>query len=302
MRRLTEVDAQAGAAVPLATHGMRQVAARSVPATDQAPMASHCWVIEEEALFLEVAGVGTYTLMWTRTDAASAVGFLPEDGVLGDAREPDALALTTGFLFTEGLIERLEDVAEIAACPDTPAVVRIRLIDPARVRTNRRGGLIASACGICGGVDGVAALGDGIAAVPDRLRIAPRRVQRLMTLMERRQFVFNATGGAHGAALFGADGGVIATAEDLGRHNALDKVIGKRLLRRLSTDGCGVLLSGRVSLEMIAKSARAGIELVAAVSAPSSLAIEAAERFGITLCAFVRDGRLTAFSHPHRLN
>lgn len=290
------------AAAPVVAHGMRKVAARSIPALHAAPVAAHCWVIEEEALFLDVEGVGTYTLMWSRTDAPAAAGFLPGDGLLADGGQSDALALAAGFLLTEGLIERLADVAQIAACPDTPSVVRIRLVDPSRVRTHRRGGLIASACGLCGGVDGVTALGAGIAPVADRLRIAPPGVQQLMALMERRQVVFSATGGAHAAALFDAEGRVLATAEDLGRHNALDKVIGRRLLSGLPTAGCGAVLSGRVSLEMIAKSARAGIELVAAVSAPSSLAIDAAERFGITLCGFVRNGRLTAFSHPHRLD
>jgi FdhD protein len=93
----------------------------------------------------------------------------------------------------------------------------------------------------------------------------------------------------------------VTFAEDIGRHNALDKVIGACLLRRLSPAGHGVALSGRVSLELIGKCARAGIELVAAVSAPTSLALDAAERCGITLCAFVRDHRATVYCHPHRI-
>jgi FdhD protein len=123
-----------------------------------------------------------------------------------------------------------------------------------------------------------------------------------MLTMRGRQAIFARTGGTHAAALFNAKGTLLALAEDLGRHNALDKVIGHCLLHNLPSAGCCVLLSGRVSLEMVTKSARAGIELVAAVSAPSSMAINAARLVGITLCGFVRGDRLTAFSHPGRLD
>ncbi|MCM8884622.1 MAG: formate dehydrogenase accessory sulfurtransferase FdhD, partial [Candidatus Thiodiazotropha sp.] len=93
-----------------------------------------------------------------------------------------------------------------------------------------------------------------------------------------------------------------AVAEDLGRHNALDKVIGASLLSGEGFEARGVLLSSRLSLEMVTKAVRAGLEIVAAVSAPTSLAIEVAERFGVTLCGFVRKGRLTVYSHPHRID
>ena len=258
--------------------------------------------MEEQALFIEVTDVGTYTLMWTRTDAAAVSGYLAADGVLGDQPEPDALALTAGFLFTEGMIEHMADVAEMAVCADSPNVVRVRLGDSAPKRGNRRGGFIASSCGVCGSVDDIADLRTGLPVVACTLRIAPALLQQLMAAMESRQFVHKTTGGTHAAALFTADATLVTAAEDLGRHNALDKVIGKCLLRAYPTSGCGVILSSRVSLELIVKAARAGLEIVAAVSAPSSLAIEAAEQLGITLCGFVRNGRVTIFSHPHRLN
>ncbi len=301
MKRLHVLDRDAGAAHAQSPRGIRDVAARSIAAAHRAPALQRCWVVEEHALFVDVADVGTFTLMWTRTDAPGASGYLSGDGVLADTTEPDVLALATGFLFTEGVIDGIDDVAEMAVCPDAPDVLRVRLADPSRARTNRRGGLVASACGICGGVDRARQPGDGLAAVPDSLRLSALDLQQMMAAMESRQFIFNTTGGTHAAALFSAQREVIAAAEDLGRHNALDKVIGRRLLRRQSTRGCGVALSSRVSLEMIVKAARAGIELVAAVSAPTSLAIDTAQRLGITLCGFVRSGRMTAFTHPHRI-
>lgn len=285
----------------LATAGMRRVPSYHRAAAAQVVVEEDCWVVEEQALFIDVAEVGLYTLMWTRTDIAAAAAFLPADGVLGDAAEPEALALCAGFLLTESMIETMDDIAEMALCPDEPNLVRVRLLQPSQVNSHRRGGFVASSCGICGGVDDAGDIRDGLLPVADTLRIDPATFEPLMAALQSRQAVFNRTGGTHAAALFSAAGALLACAEDLGRHNAMDKVIGQRLLRGLPTAGCGALLSGRVSLELIIKAARAGIELVAAVSAPSSLAIEAADKLGITLCGFVRQGRLTAFSHPQRL-
>lgn len=288
-------------ALPPDTGGMRCVPSHRFPANGEAAVTEECWVVEELALFLDVAGVGLYTLMCTRTDARAAAGFLPGEGVLGDAAVPEALALCAGFLLTESMIDSLDDVASMAICPESPEVVQVRLVDPTRVRTNRRGGFVASSCGICGGVDEAGNIQGGLARVGDTLRLDAACSTPLMEEMQRLQTVFNTTGGTHAAALFSSDARLIASAEDLGRHNALDKVIGQCLLRERATAGCGAMLSGRVSLELIIKAARAGIELVAAVSAPSSMAIEAADKLGITLCGFVRQGRLTAFTHPHRL-
>jgi FdhD protein len=115
------------------------------------------------------------------------------------------------------------------------------------------------------------------------------------------QHIFRMTGGAHAAGISDSSGKISAFAEDIGRHNALDKAIGKCLLGGLPMKSCAVALSGRVSLEMVTKSARAGIELIAAVSAPTSLAIEAAERWNITLCGFVRSDKLNVYTHSKRI-
>lgn len=286
------------------TAGMRRVSSYRRTASAKVVVEEDCWVVEEQALFINIAEIGIYTLMWTRTDitaATAAAAFLPGDGVLGDVAEPEELALCAGFLLTESMIETMADIAEMSICPDAPNLVRVRLVDPSQVHSHRRGGFIASSCGICGGVDDTGDIRDGLPPVADTLRIDPATFEPLMAMLQSRQAVFNCTGGTHAAALFSADGALLASAEDLGRHNAMDKVIGQRLLRGLPTAGCGALLSGRVSLELIIKAARAGIELVVAVSAPSSLAIDAANQLGITLCGFVRQGRMTAFTHPQRL-
>ena len=119
--------------------------------------------------------------------------------------------------------------------------------------------------------------------------------------LRERQALFEACGGTHAAGIFDADGELVAHAEDTGRHNALDKAIGRCIRSGCTPAGCGVVLSGRVSLEMVAKCVRAGIELISAISAPTSLAVELADRCGVTLCAFVRETRATVFTHSQRV-
>lgn len=283
------------------THGMRSVTTRRVDGAEGAGAEALCQVIEESPLFLEVREVGVYTLMWTRTDPPQAAGFVAGDGVLGDSAEPDALALAAGFLLTEGMIHDLDEVAHMALCAESPDVVRIVLAPHARKAVRRGPGLVASACGLCGDGDAWREGGASLPAVGRTLAMPAAWLEAGMNRMKGWQRLFALTGGAHAAALFAQDGSLLSAAEDLGRHNALDKAIGRCLLRNRPTAGGWALLSGRVSVEMVAKAARAGIELLGAVSAPSSLAIETADRAGLTLCGFVREGRATAFTHPERL-
>jgi len=119
--------------------------------------------------------------------------------------------------------------------------------------------------------------------------------------MTEHQSIFYRTGGTHTAAIFNGAGSIVSLAEDIGRHNAMDKAIGKLMLAGERVQGLGVALSGRVSLEIIIKAARAGLELISAVSAPTSMAASMAEKCNITLCAFVRDERMTVYTHPQRL-
>jgi FdhD protein len=131
--------------------------------------------------------------------------------------------------------------------------------------------------------------------------ISNNRVIEVVENLKSMQQLFDITGGSHAAGIFDATGKIIVFAEDLGRHSALDKAIGKCLLEERSTKGFGTVLTGRVSLEMVTKAAKAGIELIAAVSAPTSFAIEAAQKMNITVCGFIRPGRTNIYSHPERV-
>jgi FdhD protein len=263
---------------------------------------SLCRVVEEDALLLDVEDVGHYTLMWTPTAInSSAQGFTLEDGLLGEDAQPEGLCLALGFALSEGLIERLEDIKSLSVCPENPGVVKLQLKHPEQVRTMRKNVLINSSCSICGPREILQDNALNLQCVNDSLRVNHGQFARLMMQMREGQQIFRQTGGSHAAAIFDQSGEVIAIAEDLGRHNALDKAIGMALLHRNTLTDCGVVLSSRLSLEMVLKTVRAGLQMMLAVSAPTSLAIEVGDRFGVTLCGFVRDSRATVYSHPHRV-
>jgi len=257
---------------------VRECRAVRIAGVNLAAVPEDCRVVVEQPLTITIDGVGEYTLMCTPTHTA---------------------ALAVGFAFSEGLIGGVRDIDLLYHCEDDPGVVRLRL-GRAPERLPQRNMIVASSCGLCGCVD-VAAVLASLPGVGQALAAPGAMLLALQGEMRRRQPIFAQTGGTHAAAIFTADGEIIAFAEDLGRHNALDKCIGQCLLAERPTAGRGVMLSGRVSLEMVTKAARAGLELIAAVSAPSSLAIDAAAHCGITLCAFVREDRLTVFTQPSRV-
>jgi FdhD protein len=214
--------------------------------------------------------------------------------------------LAAGFLFTEGLVAP-GDVRRVAYCEDLDGgeqrynVVTVTLerdLDPERLRRNF---YATSSCGVCG----KAALDDvEIRCAP--VSAGPQIEAAVLTALPERlreaQRVFDRTGGLHAAGLFSARGEEIAVREDVGRHNAVDKVIGERYLSGKVPLADHVLqVSGRASFEIVQKAAVAGIPIVAAVSAPSSLAVEAGERFGQTIVGFVRDGGANVYTHAERV-
>jgi FdhD protein len=214
--------------------------------------------------------------------------------------------LAVGFLFTEGLILP-GDVQRVAYCDDlgdeeqrynVVTVTLTRIFDHDRLRRNFYS---TSSCGICG----KAALEDvevRCAPVADGPVVSAETIGGLPDKLRDKQKVFDRTGGLHAAGLFTADGDLVTLREDVGRHNAVDKVIGEQLLAgRVPLAEHMLQVSGRASFEIVQKAAVAGIPIVSAVSAPSSLAVEAAERFGMTLLGFVRDGRLNVYSRPERV-
>ena len=238
-------------------------------------------VVRETPVKIDVEGVETYTVLCTPADK---------------------LAMVAGFLFSEGVIDRMSEVAVLKQCDDDPDTVRVRLTgDVPRIDNKGRNLLIVSSCGACGAEELDEKI-DNLPVAGDTLHIEAALLGTINGTLRRRQSLFEACGGTHAVALFDAAGRVLSSAEDTGRHNALDKAVGKCLLEGVPTAGLGAALSGRVSLEMVTKCARAGIELITAISAPTSLAVEVADRCNITLCAFVRDTRATIFTHPGRIS
>jgi FdhD protein len=214
--------------------------------------------------------------------------------------------LAVGFLFTEGLIVPA-DVSRVAYCDTLPGedqqynVVSVSLHRPFDFDLLKRNFYATSSCGVCG----KAALDDievRCAAVAVGPTVAAEVVLGLPDALRKAQKVFARTGGLHAAGLFTPDGTLTSVREDVGRHNAVDKVIGEQVLAgRMPLAEHVLQVSGRLSFEIVQKAAVAGIPIVSAVSAPSSLAVEAGERFGMTLVGFVRDGRLNVYTRPERI-
>jgi len=215
--------------------------------------------------------------------------------------------LAVGFLHAEGLIAGRDEVgavelgdAGVVARPDDEVLVRLRRPFDASLVAGRHFA-VSSSCGICG----KAALDDihvRAAPMPDGPVVAPQVLWSLPARLREAQAVFEATGGLHAAGLFEADGTLVAVREDIGRHNALDKLIGNRLLAgELPLHGHIVLVSGRAGFELVQKAAVAGAPILAAVSAPSDLAVEAAERLGITLVGFLRGEAFNVYTRPDRI-
>jgi FdhD protein len=251
-----------------------------------------------------------------RTDTLAAEEPL-EIRVQGPGQEQRSVAVTmrtpggdfelaVGFLFTEGLIIP-GDISRVAYCDTLPGeeqqynVVSVTLNRPFDFDRLKRNFYATSSCGVCG----KAALDDiGVRCAPVAAgtRVAGETLLALPAALRKAQKVFERTGGLHAAGLFSTDGELVSVREDVGRHNAVDKVIGEQVLAgHVPVAGHVLQVSGRLSFEIVQKAAVAGIPIVSAVSAPSSLAVEAGERFGMTLVGFVRDERLNVYTHPERL-
>jgi FdhD protein len=223
----------------------------------------------------------------------------------------DRLAL--GFLLAEGIISSADDLSSIAHCgrPGTEGWGNVINAVPApgaridwdRIDRSARTTVAGSACGVCGRltIDDLLA---GLEPLALGEPLPAGRVAAAVEALRARQPLFDRTGGVHAASACAADGTPLATYEDVGRHNAVDKVVGSLLLARRSGDERApalLVVSGRAAFEIVQKAARARIPVVAGVSAPTSLAVELAERAGITLCGFVRRGRMNVYAHAARL-
>ena len=226
----------------------------------------------------------------------------------------DDIDLAAGFLASEGVISSAADLATIRICSDgncdhedhdaTGNIADVTLSPEASAVPRRaRNFLVTSACGVCGkaSIDDLA-LRSRYDLSADQVRLAPALLAELPDRLRAAQRVFEHTGGLHAAGLFSADGTALAVREDVGRHNAVDKVIGWALRAgRLPLAGCVLLVSGRASFELVQKAVLAGIPVLAAVSAPSSLAAELAAESGLTLVGFLRGGSMNVYTGAQRL-
>jgi FdhD protein len=216
--------------------------------------------------------------------------------------------LAAGFLLSEGVIGSLRDVFEISLCasasPEERAVeVLLARPETANIDSLTRHVFTSSSCGVCGKASIDAAMQTHPPlALPVAAAVNAAVLFSLPDKQRAAQPAFGETGGIHASALFDFAGNLLMTREDVGRHNALDKVIGAALLEdRLPLENCILLLSGRASFELVQKALAARIPIVAAVGAPSSLAVQLAQDAGITLCGFLKADRCNVYSHGGRL-
>jgi FdhD protein len=213
--------------------------------------------------------------------------------------------LAAGFLWMECYISHLDEIGTIAYCPDEEHpelknIVNVTLVDASKQFDSPRRAWASSSCGLCGKAT-LDAIRQNIKSVESSLTIRRELLAQLPETMLLSQANFGRTGGIHAAALFDALGKLVLIREDLGRHNAVDKVLGAALRQRAYPDGLVLVVSGRLGFEIAQKAAVAGIPIVASVSAPSSLAIELAADFGITTAGFVRGNSMNIYSHPERV-
>ncbi|MFM2138722.1 MAG: formate dehydrogenase accessory sulfurtransferase FdhD [Bacteroidota bacterium] len=215
--------------------------------------------------------------------------------------------LAVGFLFTEGIIRSKNDIVSVNETEtEKGRQVLVALqpgcsFDPARIE---RHFYTSSSCGVCGKTS-IEAVKQSLPGTqkPDGLQVAARVIAQLPQSLREHQNVFRETGGLHAAAYFETGGNLLLTREDVGRHNALDKLVGAALeAGKIPLDNGILLLSGRASFELIQKAAMAGIRIVCAVGAPSSLAVELAGENGMTLVGFLRDGRFNIYCGAARIN
>ena len=213
--------------------------------------------------------------------------------------------LATGFLHAEGLLPGVPH--QVSYCADVERadqkfnVVTVETDGPA-LEAPVRSGIVSSACGVCGSASLDALHERGLHRVADDVTVPVDVLYGLPDALRSAQGLFEVTGGLHAAGLFTADGSLVATREDVGRHNAVDKLVGWGVLGdRLPLSGTVLMVSGRCGYEIVQKAVSAGIPVVASVSAPSSLAVAVAEDFGVTLVGFLRGRRCNVYAGRERL-
>ncbi|QHS57030.1 formate dehydrogenase accessory sulfurtransferase FdhD [Mucilaginibacter sp. 14171R-50] len=219
--------------------------------------------------------------------------------------------LATGFLFTEGIIKNASDIKEVAHCfiacaENRENVIQVSLAENIvpHLQNTERNFYTTSSCGVCGkgSINAIRTVSSYNNDRTDANAIDAALLTMLPDTLREHQKVFADTGGLHASALFSTAGELLIVREDVGRHNALDKLIGAALDQNtLPLNNSVLLLSGRASFELVQKAAMAGINIIAAVGAPSSLAVQLAQEFNITLAGFLRGQRFNVYTAPQRI-
>ena len=216
----------------------------------------------------------------------------------------DDESLAVGLLYGEGIVNSRSDIEAIESSTRRPNVIHVRLHSGVPIVANTpRLFSAGSSCGVCGTTGLDAAIARAAATqVADGGRVAMSVLLRLPNHMRERQSAFGDTGGVHACALFDFSGNLMSIFEDVGRHNAFDKLVGKSLMSgSLPLESHIVVLSGRASFELVQKAIRAGVSVLAAIGAPSSLAVSLATATGMTLVGFLRETHCNVYSSPERL-
>jgi len=247
----------------------------------------------EEPLGIRVGGTAlTLTMRTPGDDVELAAGFLVGEAVIGSPDDIAEIKLCDGAACGHGEHDGLGNIADVTLAAGVTVAPGAR-----------RSFMTTSACGLCGktSIQDICVLPHA-ALAQDAARFAPAVLATLPGRLRAAQRVFARTGGLHAAGLFTAEGELIAVREDVGRHNAVDKVVGWALLDgRLPLAGCALLVSGRASFELVQKAVMAGIPVLAAVSAPSSAAAELAADTGLTLVGFLRGSSMNVYTSEHRV-
>ncbi|HJQ41036.1 MAG TPA: formate dehydrogenase accessory sulfurtransferase FdhD [Thermoanaerobaculia bacterium] len=211
----------------------------------------------------------------------------------------DDFDLAAGFLFTESILRSHEEISSIRHW-GSPNVVRVDVNAPVELQRLQRHFYSTSSCGVCGKVS-IDALRVHAAPLNSHVRVSRDAVHGLADALRAEQHTFDATGAIHAAGVFTSDGTLVRVREDIGRHNAVDKVIGSFFREGAALNQHLLFVSGRTAFEIVQKAIVARIPVVAAVGAPSSLAVDLAAEFNLTLLGFVRDGRFNVYSAAHRI-
>ena len=311
----TGIDGFDGASDPLATEvsPQRSVPASAAPVPESGRLArpSPAPAPESAKLPVSPAAVERRTFVRFRGSEGQAV----EDGVIAEIRlsivvngrelvqlmcSPHQLtSLVVGFLSLEGLIDAYDDVDAIRVCV-ADRVAEVQLAHEPRELPSRR--IVTSGC--TGGVSFGAYLDelDRLRLPPDEVRLEPARAYALLRELHDRAHLYRQSGGVHTALLADPGGGVQAVAEDIGRHNTLDKLRGEALIRGYATHGRMIVVSGRISSEMLLKAAIMGVPIVASRTSPTQLAVTLGERLGITVIGYLRSASMNVYTHPRRVH